>query len=124
MKSVIGYLKNISQKCYAKDKNGNLREIYPGDPIYLGEIIVDKNGNILEGVIKRLKYPLQIKEIIYEEDNIDKLHHKKPTEYNDILEDNYAEVDINAPLRDADFFIEYTGFYREGGKQRGSGEGS
>ncbi len=47
MKRIVGYLKELSKICFAKDAEGHLRGLQAGDPVYEGETIVDENGNIV-----------------------------------------------------------------------------
>jgi len=55
MNKIIGYLKNLEGVFFAKDAEGNLREIYPGDPIYSGEIVVDTSGKIIPDAMRATK---------------------------------------------------------------------
>ena len=77
MTQIIGHLKNLSGKFFAKDEQGNLREIFPGDPVYGGEVVVDESGKIIQEVLQ-----------ISTQDEIDQ---------------NSGELDIEAALRRDDF---------------------
>ena len=51
MKKIMGYLKNLQGTFFAKDVEGNLREVNHRDAIYSGEIVVDEEGNTIPHAI-------------------------------------------------------------------------
>ena len=129
MKKVIGYLKNLSETCFAKDAQGNLREIHPGDQIFSGEIIVDASGHFIPDAIRAVvenKVDETSNEANTETFSTD--DEKKPskesgeegsksTTSTDNFEDEYAEHNINAQLRENrfnsdDFWLQNTGLLR------------
>ena len=131
MKKVIGYLKNLAGTYYAKDMEGHLRELHPGDPVYEGEQVVDAAGHTLTDALRSSQHNSSSPEGTQESDTSaqtegketkpegheeaqPKSHIPETTEYRDPLETNYAESNIEAPLREAEFTREYTGFYRNG----------
>jgi VCBS repeat-containing protein len=44
VKKIIGYLKNLHEKCFAEGAEGTLRVLHSGDPVYEGERVVDVKG--------------------------------------------------------------------------------
>ena len=52
MKKIIGYLKNLSRECFARDEEGNLRVLHPGDAVYEDEIVVDANGVLVHDALR------------------------------------------------------------------------
>ena len=54
MRPIIGYLKELVGIYFAKDRNGKLREIHPGDPVYEGEIVVDAEGKPVPDALRIL----------------------------------------------------------------------
>ncbi|WP_457607270.1 hypothetical protein, partial [Nitratifractor sp.] len=113
MKKIIGYLKDLVGRYYAKDAEGHLRELHPGDPVFAGEIVVNAEGKPVPDALRAPKTH-QLENTLDEEqatatptDEEQPDHHKKPlhthafpppTEYHDILESNHAEQNIEAPL--------------------------
>ncbi len=47
MQKIIGHLKELQGEFFARDAQGHLRPLRPGDPVYEGETVVDKTGRIL-----------------------------------------------------------------------------
>ncbi|HIQ46899.1 MAG TPA: hypothetical protein EYH57_04675, partial [Sulfurovum sp.] len=52
MKKIIGYLKNLTEQCFAKDAQGNLREIQPGEAIFENEIVVNVRGEVIPDALR------------------------------------------------------------------------
>ena len=55
MKKIIGYFKNLEIVCYARNSEGKLREIHPGDQVFAGEIVVDMNGNLVPDALRAVR---------------------------------------------------------------------
>ena len=84
MKHIIGYLKNLNGRFFAKDREENLREVFFGDTIYSEEVIVNTYGEIIHDAIVLLvhkkididKLDNSIDTIPYQKINkINNLHH-------------------------------------------------
>ena len=67
MKNIIGYLKNLSGKFFAKDEQAHVREIFPADPVYEGEIVVDVSG---KEIVEALHVSCEEKDEIFRLDTL------------------------------------------------------
>jgi len=125
MKKIVGYLKNLVGRYYAKDAEGHLRELHPGDPVYEGEIVVNADGLFIPDALKKTgedepeqsgkETDIQT-DLSDDEDQKDKKSddsdrdNARPTTSTDEFDDNYAEKNINAPLEGE---VDETGLLRE-----------
>ena len=73
MKRIVGYLKELSKICFAKDAEGHLRGLQAGDPVYEGETIVDESGNIVLDALRTVTEDKADKHLV-ETDIEGKLH--------------------------------------------------
>ena len=114
MKTIIGHLKNIIGKIFAKDEEGNLREVHSGDPIYSGEIIVDVRGEKIPDAIRAVKEDIADQsseevnvEADLKDDDFDKKDSKskdyRSTTSTDNIDSAGEEVNVDAQLRDTNF---------------------
>ena len=124
MKTIIGHLKNIIGKLFAKDEEGNLREVHSGDPIYSGEIIVDVRGEKIHDAIRAVKEDIADQsakegnvEADLKDDEFDKKDPKskdyKSTTSTDDIDSAGEEANVDSSLRAADFYRENVGLTRE-----------
>jgi len=125
MKKIIGYLKNLETVCFAKNTQGELREVFPGDPVFSGELIVDTNGNYIPSALRHV----QENEILAEnQDQIDTPSEKesnntdktegRETARSTTSTDNIAhsineEIKLDIKLDDNYVFIQNSGLLRE-----------
>ena len=125
MKKIIGYLKNITKELFAKDLEGHLRTLQAGDAVYEGEVVVDANGERVADALRMVKE--DDSEQSSGEENVESSLHGQKSEHNDNsrsttstddFDREYAERDINAPLREnrfnsGDFWLQNSGLVRE-----------
>ncbi len=123
MPKIIGYLKNLNGELFAKDPEGHLRPLHPGDPVYVGEVVVDAAGRIVPDALQDAKSETP-------EGNLGEEHaqaqlgeeeegkHAKKTvppkgvDVDHIDPEDVREVDVNAPLRTSEFLDSYGGIPR------------
>ena len=106
MKKIISFLKELSGLYYAKDVEGNLREIHPGDPVFSGEIVVNAAGLPVPDALRFARKEEGEKESgetaltsVTEEETFTPNHHQQPhkhhfpptTEYHDVFDENTGE---------------------------------
>ncbi len=124
MKRIIGYLKDLTGQYYAKDPEGNLREIHPDDPIYEGEVVVDAAGHV---VVDALRPAVESDATAAEQTETPTAEapseeEKQPeekkipetTDYHDFLENIETDWQLQAPIKHGDFWMNNTGFWRPG----------
>ena len=128
MKKVIGYLKVLSTKLFAKDIDDNLRELHSGSSVYSDEIVVDASGQFVPDALQDIK-SIDVDESD-EENNVESnLHshntsHIHPISKNplsttsiDVIDpETDTEVNINAHLHSYDFLDEGSGIERHPNK--------
>jgi len=130
MKKIIGYLKDLVGKFFAKDAEGHIREIHPGDPVFEGEQVVNADGILIfvpdalrvakSDQLETEKEEADVQTALgqtyfSDEESVTSQEHSKvpkPTVSVDIFEELYAELNIEATLRKNDFFTENTGLIR------------
>ena len=126
MTQIIGHLKNLSGKFFAKDEQGNLREIFSGDPVYGGEVVVDESGKIIQEVLQistqdeidqnsgELDIEAALRRDDFEYDSpegvIDAV---RSTVSINSIDSPLSEEDFDVLLREAEFYIENTGLIQE-----------
>jgi len=128
MKKIIGYLKNITIEAFAKDTEGHLRPLHPGEAVYVGEIVVDRSGNLIpdalrtseENKVENNSAEENVGTHVTDEDFTEK---KKSSSHNeetprsttstDQFDSEYAEANIQSPLRSNDVWTENTGLTRD-----------
>ncbi|GEM_PF-6029368 len=111
MKQIIGYLKDLEVKLFAKDANGIIRPLQFGNPVYKDEIVVDESGAVVQDVLQPL--PTQTTDEIIELDDaniftdiVDNPSHQKNASIKlgdfDHLSD---EANIDAETREDERFV-------------------
>jgi len=121
MKKIIGFLKNLNGKFFAKDEQGNLREIYPGDPLYEGELVVNESGIEVVGALRmttqdeidsnmaEANIEATLREAEFDKKTPETEDDAKSTTSTDTIDSELAESNLGAPLRVADFYTQNTG---------------
>ncbi len=119
MKKILGYLKAVAGTFFAQDAEGHRRELHPGDPVFVGEIVVDAKGLVVQDVLRPAKghteEEIGSQEQAHETEtpgNEEAPYHfgykVRSTTSTDHLESNYAEIDVQAPL-DIDSWLTQNG---------------
>jgi hypothetical protein len=128
MKKIIGYLKNLTIKCFAKDQDGNLRELHPGEPVYEGEIIVNISGDKIPDALRTVKKVVVEKSVMEEDIDSQLLNenskqgekqvedsdqdYPRSTTSTDTFEKYNTEINIEVPLNNESIFSSNIGIVR------------
>ncbi len=124
MKKIIGYLKNLANQIFAKNAEGNLRDIYTGSPVYEGEIVVDAAGNVIIDALRPVyeNDPDKAKEEAdieakfsddEQDDGIPEADEKKSTTSTDQFYRASGEVNIEAVLHGSEFHTQNAGLIQD-----------